>query len=235
MKATVLIIEDEPQIADLISIYLKKEGISTRHTASGEEGLSLLKKGGFDLVILDINLPGIDGFEVLQEIRRFEELPVIIVSARQEDEDMIMGFGVGADDYVSKPFSPKVLAARVRASLKRRRSSEQTSANRVKFGSFILDIDNIWLKKDQERIELSPKEMALLITLAENPEKPFSQEELYEKIWHNSYGDLTTVSVHIQRLRKKIEKDPSSPEFIKTSYGFGYYLSVNENEKENDI
>ena len=119
MRARILIIEDEPKIAELIALYLKKEGIETVHAASGEEGLRQLDRSVPDLVILDINLPGMDGFEVLQEIRRRETLPVVIVSARQEDEDMIMGFGVGADDYVSKPFSPKVLAARVRAHLKR--------------------------------------------------------------------------------------------------------------------
>ena len=227
MKATVLIIEDEPRIAELISLYLKKEGIKTIHALTGEAGLSLLKEGGCDLIILDINLPGIDGFEALQEIRRIENLPVIIVSARQEDEDMIMGFGIGADDYVSKPFSPKVLAARVRANLKRSQGFESAPGNQLQFGPYLLDLENIWLKKDGVRLELTPKEMSLLITLAESPEKPFKQEELYEKVWNNSYGDLTTVSVHIQRLRKKIEEDPASPRFIKTSYGFGYYLSLN--------
>ena len=228
MQATVLIIEDEPQIAELIALYLKKEGISTKHALTGEKGLEMLKQEGCDLVILDINLPGIDGFEVLQQIRKIENLPVIIVSARQEDEDMIMGFGIGADDYVSKPFSPKVLAARVRANLKRSIENDSQNGSQISFGPYLLDLDNIWLKKDGKRQELSPKEMALLMAIAETPGKPFSQEILYQKVWNNSYGDLTTVSVHIQRLRKKIEIDPANPRFIKTSYGFGYYLSINE-------
>ncbi|MDC7225715.1 MAG: response regulator transcription factor [Spirochaetales bacterium] len=232
MKATVLIIEDEPQIAELISLYLKKEGIDTKHTLTGEDGLELLQVGNIDLIILDINLPGMDGFEVLQKIRRIEELPVIIVSARQEDEDMIMGFGIGADDYVSKPFSPKVLAARVRANLKRSKNRDSSLDSQISFGPYLLDTGNIWLKKHGERLELSPKEMALLTALAETPEKPFSQEDLYAKIWHNSYGDLTTVSVHIQRLRKKIEKDPANPQYIKTSYGFGYYLCTTGDKNE---
>ena len=232
MKAKVLIIEDESQISELISLYLLKEGLETTHAATGEEGLALLRQGGYNLVILDINLPGIDGFEVLQEIRRIDNLPVIIVSARQEDEDMIMGFGVGADDYVSKPFSPKVLAARVRANLKRSMNRGKQYRHQLEFGPFLLDMENIWLKKDGVRIELSPKEMALLIALAEEPEKPFKQEDLYEKVWNNSYGDLTTVSVHIQRLRKKIEDDPANPRFIKTSYGFGYYLSASEAQND---
>ena len=230
MQANVLIIEDEPQIAELISLYLKKEGITVKHALTGEDGLIQLKQDDCDLVILDINLPGMDGFEVLQQIRRMADLPVIIVSARQEDEDMIMGFGIGADDYVSKPFSPKVLAARVRANLKRNQGNDSHSSRQVSFGPYLLDMENIWLKKHGERQELSPKEMSLLLTLAESPEKPLSQETLYEKVWNNSYGDLTTVSVHIQRLRKKLENNPAKPAFIKTSYGFGYYLSVNEDK-----
>lgn len=231
MQATVLIIEDEPQIAELIALYLKKEGISTLHALTGESGLEILRQGRCDLIILDINLPGIDGFEVLQQIRRSGDMPVIIVSARQEDEDMIMGFGIGADDYVSKPFSPKVLSARVRANLKRSQGGESISGRQISFGPYLLDLENIWLKKNNERLDLSPKEMALLMTMAESPEKPFSQDELYKKVWNNNYGDLTTVSVHIQRLRKKLEKDPTNPVFIKTSYGFGYYLSSTGNKK----
>lgn len=228
MRATILIIEDEPKIADLISLYLRKEGIATIHAPTGERGLEVLAERSCDLVILDINLPGIDGFEVLQEIRRKETLPVIIVSARQEDEDMIMGFGVGADDYVSKPFSPKVLAARVRAHLKRTFAQESAQANQLSFGPYVLDMDNLWIKREGERLILPPKEMALLMVLAETPGRPYRQEELYEKVWTNSYGDITTVSVHIQRLRKKIEEDPARPRYIKTAYGSGYYLADEE-------
>jgi two-component system response regulator RegX3 len=225
MRARILIIEDEPKIAELIALYLKKEGIETVHAASGEEGLEQLDQSVPDLVILDINLPGMDGFEVLQEIRRRESLPVVIVSARQEDEDMIMGFGVGADDYVSKPFSPKVLAARVRAHLKRQQRIDSSDVRQVSFGPYLLDMDNLWLKKNGERLVLPPKEMSLLMVLAEAPGKPFKQEELYERVWNNNYGDLTTVSVHIQRLRKRLEEDPATPRYLKTSYGSGYYLS----------
>lgn len=228
MRAKVLIVEDEPKIADLISLYLRKEGIETIHAPTGEKGLNILSKEECDLVILDINLPGIDGFEVLQQIRRKNDLPVIIVSARQEDEDMIMGFGGGADDYVSKPFSPKVLAARVRAHLNRKFRRNSANEKQLSFGPFVLDLENFWLKREGTRIDLSPKEMALLLVLAENQGRPFSQEELYERVWSNSYGDMTTVSVHIQRLRKKIEKNPSNPKYIKTAYGSGYYLTDEE-------
>lgn len=225
MRASILIIEDEPKIAELMALYLQKEGIDTVHASTGEEGLALLGQRVPDLVILDINLPGLDGFEVLQEIRRQGTLPVLIVSARQEDGDMIMGFGVGADDYVSKPFSPKVLVARVRAHLKRRLREGCSACRQVSFGPFLLDMDNLWLKKNGERMVLPPKELSLLIVLAETPGRTFRQEELYEKVWSNSYGDLTTVAVHVQRLRKRIEEDPANPRYLKTSYGSGYYLS----------
>jgi DNA-binding response OmpR family regulator len=228
MQATILIIEDEPKIADLIALYLRKEGIETIHAASGEKGLEILSKEECDLIILDINLPGIDGFEVLQQIRRKKDIPVIIVSARQEDEDMIMGFGGGADDYVSKPFSPKVLASRVRAHLRRRINQDQSDRNLLQFGPFTLDRDNLWLKKDGQRLDLPPKEMAILQVLAEVPGRSLKQDELYEKVWGNSFGDITTVSVHIQRLRKKIEQNPSQPKYIMTAYGSGYYLSEDE-------
>lgn len=228
MQATVLIVEDEPKIAELISLYLQKEGIETIYAPTGEKGLKVLSEVDCDLVILDINLPGIDGFEVLQQIRQRNSLPIIIVSARQEDEDMIMGFGGGADDYVSKPFSPKVLAARVRAHLNRRFNSIKNDERQLSFGPFVLDLDNLWLKKEGIRIDLPPKEMALLLVLAENQGRSFRQKELYERIWNNSYGDLTTVSVHIQRLRRKIEEDPSNPKYIKTAYGSGYYMADKE-------
>jgi len=229
MQARVLIIEDEPKIAELIALYLKKEGIETLHAATGEEGLTVLNKSaggaGIDLIILDINLPKMDGFEVLQKIRKFGTLPVIIVSARQEDEDMVMGFGGGADDYVSKPFSPKVLAARTRAHLRRKMREDSMTSRQVAFGPYLLDLDNCWLKKQGKRMVLPPKEMALLVALAENPGHPYRQEDLYEIVWNNSYGDLTTVSVHLQRLRKRLEEDPAQPLYLKTSYGSGYYLN----------
>lgn len=232
MRARILIIEDEPKIAELIALYLRKEGIETVHASSGEEGLALLGPAAPDLVILDINLPGLDGFEVLHEIRRQGTLPVIIVSARQEDGDMIMGFGIGADDYVSKPFSPKVLAARVRAHLKRRLKEGGAESRQFSFGPFLLDMDNLWLKKNGGRLDLPPKELALLMVLAENPGRTFKQEELYEKVWNNSYGDLTTVAVHMQRLRKRIEEDPSRPLYLKTAYGSGYYLTDDRVDNE---
>lgn len=223
MNGHILIIEDEQEIADLVRLYLEKEGFQVSHSLKGEEGLEWLQARDYDLLILDINLPGMDGYEVLQTLRRDKETPVILLSARQEDSDMIMGFGIGADDYVTKPFSPKVLAARVRTRLKRQNKTEK-GQDLIHFGPWTLDRDNLWLKKGDERLNLPPKEMNLLLCLAETPGKPCSQKELYKRVWGNEFGDLTTVSVHIQRLRKKLELDSSKPDYLKTAFGQGYYL-----------
>ena len=223
MIGKILIIEDEQEIGDLISLYLTREGISVIHVLSGEEGIELLKQGEFDLIVLDLNLPGIDGYEVLQGLRKTHDIPVIIVSARVDDADMILGFGYGADDFVQKPFSPKVLAARIRAHLRREKRIEGAQAKDVvQFGDFMLNVADNILKRDDALVSLSPKEMSILCELARSEGKPISQEELYSTVWGNQYGDMTTVSVHIQRLRKKIEPDPGNPVFVKTVYGFGY-------------
>ncbi|ORC34148.1 hypothetical protein B4O97_13800 [Marispirochaeta aestuarii] len=230
MKARVLVIEDEPEINKLISLYLNHEGIETLSCSTGEEGLAKISAGDVDLAVLDINLPGMDGYEVLQALRKKHNFPVIIVSARTDDADMILGFGYGADDFVTKPFSPRVLAARVRAHL-RRKAEYSEQKTEVLFGPFVLDIDARILRKRNaeadsfEQIALSPKETELLINLARNRGKPRNSEELYSSVWGNEYGDIATVAVHIQRLRKKIEDDPSEPRFILTMKGIGYMLS----------
>jgi DNA-binding response OmpR family regulator len=170
---------------------------------------------------MDINLPGIDGFELLKKLREKSAVPVIIVSARQDDADIVLGLGIGADDFVVKPFSPKVLVARVRARL-RRAEEPEAGKNAVRFGDFVLEADNYLLKRGGSRVALSPREFALLRLLAENPGVPVKPDDIYEKVWGNAYGDTTTVAVHIQRLRRKIEDDPALPRFIKTAHGFGY-------------
>lgn len=223
MTANILIIEDDEEIGKLISLYLKKEGIAVSHVLSGEEGLTLLKKNKYDLLVLDLNLPGMDGYEVLQEIRGSIDIPILIVSARIDDADMILGFGYGADDFVPKPFSSRVLSARIRAHLRRdQRLKTGRKDITVTFGDFVLNVEDLILRKNNKRISVSPMEMALLCSLVSNAGKPVSQEKLYNQVWGNTYGDLATVSVHIQRLRKKIEKDPSAPKYIQTVYGFGY-------------
>jgi len=226
VKARVLIIEDVREMGDLIRMYLSSEGIETVIRESGELGWEEFHAGPFDLIVLDINLPGMDGFEFLQRLRRESAVPVVIVSARDTDEDMILGLGIGADDFVTKPFSPKVLAARIRAVLRRATDARQAPRNTVCFGPFRLDLEGYLLKKGDERIALSSREFEVLSFLASRPGKAFSPETIYGEVWKNAFGDLTAVAVYIQRIRRKIEEDPSSPRWIETIHGMGYRFNA---------
>jgi two-component system response regulator RegX3 len=227
VQAKVLIIEDVREMADLIGLYLHKEGMEATLCETGEEGLVAFEKDRFDLVVLDINLPGIDGFEFLQRLRRTSAVPVMIVSARDADEDMILGLGIGADEFVTKPFSPKVLVARARAIL-RRATDMRASPNSIRFGDFVLDIDGFLLKKGGEKVALSSKEFEVLAYLVTHPDKALNAETIYSEVWKNQYGDVTAVAVYIQRLRRKIETDPSVPAFIETIHGMGYRFNSQE-------
>lgn len=222
MKAKVLIVEDEREIGELVAVYLEREGIETTLVETGEDGLITLKGGGIDLVVLDINLPGIDGFEFLQLLRKEYTLPVVIVSSRTSDEDMVLGLGIGADDFVTKPFSPKVLAARVRAHLRRFFDSKEGQMKEVQFGPFHLDMEGNILEREGTRIPLPPKEFELLCYLVAHPGTAMTPEKLYNEVWRQQYGDIATVAIHIQRLRRKIEEDPAKPYYIETIHGFGY-------------
>ena len=225
MQAKILIIEDVKEMADLIRLYLQKEGMDATLCETGEAGLEEFAREHHDLVVLDINLPGIDGFEFLQRIRKASSVPVMIVSARDADEDMILGLGIGADEFVTKPFSPKVLVARVRAML-RRAADLKASPNSVKFGDYVLDIDAYLLKRGGEKVSLSSKEFEVLAYLATHPGKAMTPDTIYGDVWKNQYGDITAVAVYIQRLRKKIEADPSAPVFIETVHGMGYRFNA---------
>ena len=229
MKARILIIEDEVEIAELISLYLSNDGLESVHAETAEDAFEIVEKENIDLIVLDINLPGMDGFEFLQKLRNRKKIPVIIVSARQDDADMVLGLGTGADDYVTKPFSPKVLIARIRSNLRRyfdsAGSSENKSLNTLDFGEYTIDMDAYVVRKDKHRVLLSPREYEVLAYLVQNSPEPKTPDEIYKAVWGNNYGDITTVAVHIQRLRKKLEKDPSHPEFLKTVHGMGYKFS----------
>jgi two-component system response regulator RegX3 len=226
MQGKILIIEDVKELADLVTLYLSKEGFESRAVESGEEGFSVIEEWKPELVILDINLPGMDGFEFLQKFRRDKDTPVLIVSARDSDEDQISGLGIGADEYITKPFSPKVLVARVRAMFRRFRDFENNQENMFRFGPFALDYGACILKKNGERISLSTKEYGCLSRLTENSGKTMDVETIYNGVWKNNYGDLTTVAVYIQRLRKKIEDDPANPVYIETVHGMGYRFNA---------
>jgi two-component system response regulator RegX3 len=221
----VLIIEDVKEMADLIRLYLQKEGMEVTLCETGEEGLDVFSRERYDLVVLDINLPGIDGFEFLQRLRKASAVPVVIVSARDADEDMILGLGIGADEFVAKPFSPKVLVARVRAML-RRATDLKASPNSIRFGEFALDIDGYLLKKGGEKVPLSSKEFEVLAYLVTHAGKAMTPDTIYSEVWKNRFGDITAVAVYVQRLRRKIEENPSAPVFIETVHGMGYRFNA---------
>ena len=231
MQGNILIIEDVKELADLVSLYLSREGFNVRIAESAEGAFAIIDEWTPDLVILDVNLPGMDGFEFLQKFRRVSDTPVMVVSARDSDEDQISGLGIGADEYITKPFSPKVLVVRVRALFRRLRmyaisdaatSQGKTDEHLFRFGPFVLDYDAYLLKKGDMRIPLSAKEYGCLVFLTEHSGKAMNVESIYNGVWKNNFGDLTTVAVYIQRLRKKIEDDPSEPVYIETVHGMGY-------------
>ena len=227
-KPLIFITEDIPEIASLMAMYLNKDGKDTKVFETAEDTLTALENGiEPDLFIVDLNLPGMSGFDFLQKIRTEYKptTPAIVVSARDADEDIIKGLGLGADEFVTKPFSPKVLVARVEANPRRVAVSSAAAEASVRFGDYILLLDSNVLKKGTLKIQLSIKEYSILEHLVLNAGKTLTPEKIYQDIWKSNFGDLTAVAVYIQRLRKKIEDDPSNPQFIKTQFGKGYIFS----------
>ncbi len=217
----ILIVEDERAIAELERDYLEMEGFDVEIAEDGPSGLAAAMDPSVDLLILDLMLPGIDGFSLLRELRQKRDIPVILLSARQEEVDKIRGLGLGADDYVTKPFGPQELVARVKAHLRRFTSQTQTldidiAGLRIERGSRRVFVDGV-------ETTLTNKEFELLLLLAENPDRVFSKEKLFERLWGlEAAGDLATVPVHIRRIREKIEKNPAEPQYIETLWGAGY-------------
>lgn len=220
MTGKVLIIEDEKELAELVELYLTKEGIDSSWADSAEKGLDFLEKENVDLIVLDINLPGMDGFEFLQQFRRDNTLPVIIVSAREADEDVVMGLGIGADEFVIKPFAPRVLTARIRALLRRSKQFSGGSRLSYAFDDFTFDYDGYILMREGQPVNLSTREFEVLRFLVKNAGTAFSPDEIYKAVWEQEYGDVTAVAVYVQRIRKKIQTGKVSA--IKTIHGKGY-------------
>ena len=225
MRGKILIIEDTKVLAELYMLYLNREGFECKIAPDAEVGLplALAKENEWNLIILDINLPGMDGFEFLERLRKTTMIPVMILTAREAEEDVIHGLGVGADDFVTKPCPPRVLAARVRAYIRRSQVPALGKEGSVwRFGPFELDSEALFLTKAGVPVSLSPREFGILQTLIEAKGKSFTPEELYDKVWGQNFGDVSAVGVYIQRLRRKIEDDPSAPRYIQTQYGLGY-------------
>ena len=226
-RPRIFIIEDVPEMASLIAMYIEKADMQAFSYSTAEAALSEMKTTGEpDCLILDLNLPGMSGFDFLTRIRRDfrPTVPVVIVSARDADEDVIKGLGIGADEFVTKPFSPRVLVARIQAHLRRMTVSSAAAEESVRFGDYVLLLDSNVLKNGGRKIQLSVKEYAVLEFLIQNAGTSLSPEKIYTKVGKTQFGDMTAVAVYIQRLRKKIEKDPSNPMFIKTDFGNGYFF-----------
>jgi len=220
-----LIIEDEMNIAELERDYLEVNGYQSDIATTGEEGLKKAKMNSYNLILLDLMLPGIDGFALCKELRRTLDIPILMVTARKEDIDKIRGLDRGADDYIVKPFNPNELVARVKAHISRyeRLISRQEKQNDIHIRGLIIHSDSRRVLLNGEEKTFTAKEFDLLKFLAENPDIVFSKEHLFERIWgYDSIGDTTTVTVHIRKIREKIEEDPSDPQFIETIWGAGY-------------
>ncbi|CAG7643379.1 response regulator transcription factor [Paenibacillus allorhizosphaerae] len=222
----ILIIEDEASIADLQRDYFELNGFSADICASGDEGLRKALQEDYGLIVLDLMLPGMDGMEVCRQIRSVKDVPILIVSAKKEEVDKIRGLGGGADDYITKPFSPSELVARVKAHLaryERLTGGKENKSGEIRTGSLVLDTVARRVYVGGKEATMTAKEFDLLTFLALHPNRVFGKEELFEKIWGmDSLGDIATVTVHIRRIREKIETDPSRPEYIETLWGAGY-------------
>jgi DNA-binding response OmpR family regulator len=222
--ATVLVVDDEPIVREVVVRYLAREGYRTLEAADGEAARMEIRRSDLDLVVLDVMLPGADGLELCRWIRSTSELPVIMLTARGEEADRIVGLELGADDYVTKPFSPRELAARVRSVL-RRAAPTKTAAERLSFGDVVLDAARREVRKSGSEIRLTAKEFDLLWFLAGHPRRVFSRDQLMASVWgYTSTVDTGTVTVHVRRIREKVEDDPSEPLHLETVWGIGYRL-----------
>ncbi len=224
----ILVVDDEKLLVKGIKFNLENEGYTVDGCYDGESAVSMAKTGGYDLIILDLMMPKKDGLEACQEIRSFSTVPIIMLTARSEDSDMLMGFESGADDYVTKPFNILALKARVRALLRRSSISAAPEAGgaQLRCGHITMDEERRSAFKDGAAVELTMKEFDLMLFLMKNPGRVFSRESLLDLVWGYEYqGDTRTVDVHIRRLREKLELDPARPRYINTKWGVGYYLA----------
>jgi phosphate regulon transcriptional regulator PhoB len=223
----ILLVDDEPDLVQLVSYNLKKEGFTVSSASDGEDALQKIKKTEFNLILLDLMLPGIQGMEVCRILRnnpKTEHIPVIMLTARVEEADKVRGLETGADDYMTKPFSPKELIARVNAVL--RRAGERAAKDEViKLGSLLIDKEAYTVTKGNKPLHVSATEFKLLLYLVERRGRVFSRDQLLDAVWKDeSFVESRTVDVHIRRLRTRIEDDPSNPVYLKTRRGVGYYV-----------
>ncbi|MGM0240974.1 response regulator transcription factor [Enterococcus sp. AZ103] len=223
----ILIIEDDEAIATIEQDFLEINGFETEIVTDGHQGLKKALSNEYDLLLLDVMLPGMDGIEIMKRIRDKVMVPILLVTAKGDELDKLRGLGLGADDYISKPFSPSELVARVKSNLAQaerlKAKGEKNTSKILQFGEIEISPDTMKVTVAGEVAQLKHKEFELLLFLMENPEHVFSKEAIYERIWGmDAFGDIRTVAVHINRLREKIEKNPSEPQHIQTVWGAGY-------------
>ncbi len=228
MQKLILIIEDEKQIVDILKFNLERENYKVIYALDGEAGLELALSKAPDLILLDVMLPGMDGFDVCRRVREKSRVPILMLTARDEELDKVLGLEMGADDYITKPFGVRELMARVKAHLRRTTGDEEKSGEVIRFGEYCILCDRYEVTKDGQEVDLTLREFELLKFLASQPGRIFTRENLLEQVWGYEYfGEVRTVDVTIRRLREKIEENPAEPRYIVTKRGVGYYLKAN--------
>ncbi len=226
MNTRILAVEDDERIRTAVKLALEDEGWTVTEAATGEDALLLFQQQPADVVLIDIMLPGVDGFEVCRSIRRTSDVPIVMVTARADTHDVVAGLEAGADDYLTKPFAPKELSARIRALLRRARTSEVSSPH-LRFGDLEIVPEEGVVRRSGRDVHLTKTEFRVLVELAQSPGRVFSREVLLERIWGYGYfGDGRLVDVHVRRLRTKVEADPANPRHVVTVRGLGYKLQV---------
>ncbi|MFV1453518.1 response regulator transcription factor [Bacillus mycoides] len=229
MSHHILLVEDDISIQEMVETYLVREGFQVTIASDGEEGVNAFLKGSFDLIILDIMMPKLDGLEVVRIIREKSAVPILMMSAKDTDVDKAVGLGLGADDYICKPFSMIELAARVKAGIRRstKYSAVESKDEAIQIGDLIIDPINFTVEKKGRQLKLTLKEFEILKLFVKNQNRVFTKAQIYTLVWNEEYyGDDNVINVHMRRLREKIESDPSNPEYIKTLWGIGYKLEV---------
>ena len=234
MQRIILVVEDEKPILDILQFNLEKEGYKVATAMDGETAVSLALQLNPDLILLDVMLPGMDGFEVCKNVRTRSDVPIIMLTARGEEVDKILGLEIGADDYITKPFSMRELSARIKANMRRTAPVEgeqqpSSGGKIIQSGQLKIDCDRYEVYRDGQPVILTLREFELIKFLAMQPEKVFSRETLLERVWgYEFFGDVRTVDVTVRRLREKVEEDPSAPKYIMTKRGVGYYFNNKE-------
>ena len=220
----ILVVDDEPSIREVVGLYLERAGFRVTSAADGRAALEALTQQSFDLVVLDLMLPHVDGLEITRRLRAESNTPIIMLTARGEELDRILGLEMGADDYVTKPFSPQELVSRVRAVLRRvQQSTEESAVRSLSYGELRIDPQKRLVEIRGQEVALTAREFDLLWVLARHPRQVFNRDQLLDQVWGlTEYIDASTITVHVRRLREKIEDDPSNPRYIQTVWGVGY-------------